>query len=233
MTSQSFCEEVAARPWRRRRASGSWPTMIVSARPTMKPLSTGSEMKLARKPSRSTPPSERHQPGADRQRRGHCREPAAPLGCVRGHDRGRQCRGGRHRARHQVARAAERGVEDQRPGRRVQPDDRRHAGDRRVGQRLRDQHRPDREPREQVAAQPLPAIAAKRREQPAHRISGVPSRAPLFGRVEIGRILAATMEGSPARDRSGLRPGAASAPGAPPARDRSRRACGRCSSCGS
>ena len=34
---------------------GSWPAMIVSARPTMKPLSTGSEMKLARKPSRSSP----------------------------------------------------------------------------------------------------------------------------------------------------------------------------------
>ena len=34
---------------------GSWPTMIVSARPMMKPFSTGSEMKLARNPSRSRP----------------------------------------------------------------------------------------------------------------------------------------------------------------------------------
>ena len=34
---------------------GSWPAMIVSARPTMKPFSTGSEMKLARKPNRRRP----------------------------------------------------------------------------------------------------------------------------------------------------------------------------------
>jgi hypothetical protein len=34
---------------------GSCPAMMVSARPTMKPLRTGSEMKLARNPSRSTP----------------------------------------------------------------------------------------------------------------------------------------------------------------------------------
>ena len=36
---------------------GTCPTMIVSASPTMKPLSTGSEMKEARKPSRSRPAS--------------------------------------------------------------------------------------------------------------------------------------------------------------------------------
>ena len=44
---------------------GTWPMMIVSARPTMKPLSTGSEMKLARKPSRSSPASERDDAGRD------------------------------------------------------------------------------------------------------------------------------------------------------------------------
>ena len=38
---------------------GTWPMMIVRARPMMKPLSTGSEMKLARKPSRSRPATER------------------------------------------------------------------------------------------------------------------------------------------------------------------------------
>ncbi len=34
---------------------GSCPTMIVSASPMMNPFSTGSEMKLARKPSRRRP----------------------------------------------------------------------------------------------------------------------------------------------------------------------------------
>ena len=34
---------------------GTWPMMIVSARPTMNPFSTGSEMKFARKPRRRSP----------------------------------------------------------------------------------------------------------------------------------------------------------------------------------
>ena len=34
---------------------GTWPMMMVRARPMMKPLSTGSEMKLARNPRRSSP----------------------------------------------------------------------------------------------------------------------------------------------------------------------------------
>ena len=34
---------------------GTWPAMIVSDKPTMKPLSTGSEMKLATKPRRRRP----------------------------------------------------------------------------------------------------------------------------------------------------------------------------------
>ena len=38
---------------------GTWPMMIVSARPMMKPLSTGSEMKLARKPEAQQPGDER------------------------------------------------------------------------------------------------------------------------------------------------------------------------------
>ena len=37
------------------RSLGTWPIMIVKARPMMKPLSTGSEMKLATKPRRARP----------------------------------------------------------------------------------------------------------------------------------------------------------------------------------
>ena len=36
---------------------GTWPMMIVKARPTMKPLSTGSEIKDATNPNRSSPAS--------------------------------------------------------------------------------------------------------------------------------------------------------------------------------
>ena len=44
-------------PWPRGRPSsaGTWPIMIVSARPTMKPLRTGAEMNDAMNPSRSSP----------------------------------------------------------------------------------------------------------------------------------------------------------------------------------
>ncbi len=51
---QSFSKklpEAASTP----NSLGSWPMMIVSARPTMNPLSTGSEMNPARKPNRSSP----------------------------------------------------------------------------------------------------------------------------------------------------------------------------------
>ena len=48
-------EEVAVAALSTPNSFGSWPTMIVSASPMMKPLSTGSEMKLARKPRRSSP----------------------------------------------------------------------------------------------------------------------------------------------------------------------------------
>ena len=44
--------------------AGTWPIMIVSARPMMKPLSTGSEMNAARKPRRSTPASSAARPVA-------------------------------------------------------------------------------------------------------------------------------------------------------------------------
>jgi len=36
---------------------GTWPMMMVNANPMMKPLSTGSEMKLAKKPRRRSPAS--------------------------------------------------------------------------------------------------------------------------------------------------------------------------------
>jgi hypothetical protein len=41
---------------------GTWPTMMVSASPTMNPLSTGSEIRFARNPSRSTPASTASRP---------------------------------------------------------------------------------------------------------------------------------------------------------------------------
>ncbi len=70
-----------------------------------------------------------------------------------------------HRSDDEVPGASERGVEDERRRRRVQADDRRHAGNRRVGQCFGYEHRPDREARDQVAAQPRLVVAAQRREE--------------------------------------------------------------------
>ena len=55
---------------------------------------------------------------------------------------------------HQVPRGPEQGVEDQRRNGGVQPDHGRYAGDRRVRQRLRNQHGPHREAGDQVEHAP-------------------------------------------------------------------------------
>ena len=71
----------------------------------------------------------------------------------------RERRGRRHRPDDEVARAAESRVEEQRARRGVQPDDRRDACDRRVGECLGHEHRPDRQPRDDVAADPTSVVA--------------------------------------------------------------------------
>ena len=86
--SQSLLEEVAAALRDPEQLRGAGPMMIVSASPTMKPLSTGSEMKFARKPRRQETGDERHDPDDERQRGGHRGERAA----ARGHELARRSR---------------------------------------------------------------------------------------------------------------------------------------------
>ena len=52
--SQSFSKK-SPEPLSTPNSAGSWPTMIVSARPMTNPLSTGSEMRLATNPRRASP----------------------------------------------------------------------------------------------------------------------------------------------------------------------------------
>ena len=86
---------------------GTWPIMIVSASPTMKPLSTGSEMNEAMKPSRSSPASRPSDPGDDGQRGGQ-RDVQRRIAAGERGDAGRgQRRGRRHRPDHQVSRTAQ------------------------------------------------------------------------------------------------------------------------------
>ena len=147
---------------------GTCPIRIVSASPTMKPFSTGSEMKFARKPSRSTPASSAARPVVIASAAVIATKRSLPTRHELGDGRRRQRRGRRHRPGHELARAAERRVQDQRAGRRVQADDRRDAGDRGVGERLGNEHRPDGQPGDQVAAQPRALVAAQGGEEPAH-----------------------------------------------------------------
>ena len=143
--------------------------MIVSARPTMKPFSTGSEMKFATNPRRSRPASSAASPVVIASAAVIADEAGAADRDERGDRRRRQRGGGGHRAGDELARAAERGVEDQRAGRRVQAHDRGDAGDRGVGERLGHEHRPDRQPGDEVAAQRMRAGSAQRGKQPPHR----------------------------------------------------------------
>ncbi|OLT05150.1 hypothetical protein BJF90_19590 [Pseudonocardia sp. CNS-004] len=54
-TSPATCSNAFPGSFSTPNSAGSWPMMIVSASPTMKPLSTGSEMNAAMNPSRRSP----------------------------------------------------------------------------------------------------------------------------------------------------------------------------------
>jgi len=58
---QSFSKKLPS-PFPTPKAAGTCPMMIVSARPMMKPLSTGSEMNEARNPSRARPAARQRRP---------------------------------------------------------------------------------------------------------------------------------------------------------------------------
>ena len=101
--------------------------------------------------------------GGDARRHGQAGgERGEALGPHRGQigDRGRrQGRGGRHGSHDEHPRAAKGCVQQQRAGRRVEAHDRRHVRDARVRERLRNQDRPEREARDQIAAKPRALIA--------------------------------------------------------------------------
>ena len=172
-TAQAFSKKLPS-PFSTPSSAGTWPMMIVSARPMMKPLSTGSEMNDARKPSRKRPASDRDEADGERERGGQG-EVLAGVGAEVADDARRQRRGRRHRRDDQVPRAAEQRVEQQRRDGGVEADDGRHAGDPGVRQRLGDEHRPDGEAGDHVAAQPGRTEAAEGR---ARRRCATPAGAP-------------------------------------------------------
>ena len=163
---------------------GSCPTTIVRARPMMKPLSTGSEMKLATKPSRSQPGDDPDDAGGDRQRDGQGGEPAAALGRQLGDGGRRQGRGGRHRPHDQVPGAAEGGIQHQRgpAPRTARPPARPPRSRRRPAPGVISiAHTVS--PARPVALQPASLVAGQRREQPQpHDSSSVRT---LTGRRQI------------------------------------------------
>ncbi len=112
---------------------------------------------------------DRDEADGDRDRRRQRDRVEAPAPEV-GHDAGGQRGGRRHRPDDEVPRAADQRVEHQGGCSRVEPDDRRHPGDRGVRQRLGDQDRPDRRAGDQVLACPgRPVPAQRRRDHARHR----------------------------------------------------------------
>ena len=135
----------------------------------MNPLSTGWLMKLARNPSRSRPASSAATPAMSASAAVNAAKLVVP-GRDEVRDRGRrQRRGRRHRPDDEHPRAAQRGVEHERARRRVEADDRRHARDARVGERLRARGSPTRvRPAIRSPRSHRPFVAAERGKQARH-----------------------------------------------------------------
>ena len=114
-TSQS-CSKKLPSPFSMPNSFGTWPMMIVSARPTMKPLSTGSEMKLARKPSRSSPATSAASPVVMRQRGGQAANVVVARGATSATVAADSAAVADIGPDDEVPGAAERGVEDSAPG---------------------------------------------------------------------------------------------------------------------
>ncbi len=107
---------------------------------------------VAREESEPQQPGDRRcDAGRDRERDRQLREAVAAGSRVRRNGRRRERRGRRHRTDDEMARAAERRVEDQRARRGVEADDGGDAGDRCVRERLGHEHRPHREPGQEIA----------------------------------------------------------------------------------
>ena len=161
----AICSKKSPLPFGTPNSFGSCPAMIVSASPTMKPFSTGSEMNDGEEAQPQQPGQHAQDPGDDRQGRGQGDVVVGARLGVDGDDARRQGRGGRHRGHHQVTRGAEDGVQDERGYGGVQTHHRGHARDGRVGEGLRHQDGPHREPGQQVRPQPRGSVVAERGEQ--------------------------------------------------------------------
>ena len=154
---------TTCRSWRKKPPSpllmpnsfGTWPMMIVRARPTMKPLSTGSEIRLARNPSAGRPPSSASTPVVMASAAVNAATLSRPAVASVATCRRRQRRGRGHGADDQVPRAAEQGVEEEGGRRGVEPDDGRDPGHGGVRERdLGHEHGPH---REQLATRSMPS----------------------------------------------------------------------------
>ena len=134
---------------------GSWSTTMTRPMPDLKPVSTGSEMKLATKPSRSSDASASRTPTSTASvAAAAISSPASPPGATRAELRRRQDRDRRRGADAERPRGAEHRVDDHRHDRGVQADLDRQPGDGRVGHRLRHHDRRRRQPGKHVEPQP-------------------------------------------------------------------------------
>ena len=124
----------------------------------------GDEVRKKSQPEQSR--EQREDAGHDCERHGERDDVVRARREIRDRRRG-QGRSRRHRSHDQVPGTAERGVQQQRAGRRVKPDHRRHTGDRGVRQRFGNEHCPHRETGDRVGAQPPPLVMRERIEDQA------------------------------------------------------------------
>ena len=168
--------------------------------PDDEPLHHGLGDEAREEPQTEEPGGQRQDADGERHRDRQLDVGVGPSGGEIAHGRGRQRGRRRHRSHDQLPGAAERRVQEQRTGCRIEADDRRDARDRGVRERFGHEHCPDRQPGDDVAAQP-PAVVPGHPavDELRHRCS-IRSRVT-FHIVRIGRM--------PPRRPAGLYSGAA------------------------
>ena len=141
----------------------------------------------------------------ERERRSEGDELGRVVGDTRDDTQG-QRRGRRHRRDHEVTRRPEQCVQHERGHRGVQADHRWHPGDGRVGERLRDQHRPDRQARDHIGTQPRRLEAFERRCDQPRALVGPGVTGPGGRRVCRGHGTPSSCGAGRAERRSARRP---------------------------
>ena len=151
-------------PWQSesRGSSGTWSTTMTTPMPALKPIRTGSEMKLATKPSRRIEASTSIAPtNSVNVAEAASSEAGSPFGTTSPKFGGGQDRERRGSAYAEYPRSAQHGVDHHRQEGRIQSNLHWQAGDRGIRHRFRNDHRSRGQASDDIGPQPFLAIGTR------------------------------------------------------------------------